>query len=145
MGQDSCATGKSAFRTAKITLIPQLGIVLDDVLAQHLRAGVQVKLTCAMHSLPPATCRLQWGRCGQHVWPPASSQISLFAYLYCWLLGALGVCEVQEVTVPLVKWVHGEQNRVCCEKLWSAFLPQCPAGMLFCFVLTNPRENFRAL
>lgn len=58
VGQDSCATGKSAFRTAKITLIRQLGIVLDDVLAQHLRAGVQVKLTCAMHSLPqlPVDC-----------------------------------------------------------------------------------------
>lgn len=62
VGQDSCATGKSAFRTAKITLRRQLGIVLDVVLdvvlAQDLIADVQVKLTCAMHSLPqlPVDC-----------------------------------------------------------------------------------------
>lgn len=58
VGQDSCATGKSAFRTAKITLRRQLGIVLDVVLAQDLRADMQVKLTCGMHSLPqlPVDC-----------------------------------------------------------------------------------------
>lgn len=56
--------------------------------------------------------------------------------------GALGVGEVQGVTVSLVEWGHSEQNRVWCEKYYRLLSSPVSRGnvLVFC-VLANPKAE----